>query len=114
MNMILAPYSAVFIIFFFLKIRPPPVSTLFPYTTLFRSAVVPAANTDSDQVIAHVGPTEIAAATPDRQSTRLNSSHVSISYAVFCLNQKIVRFLPRARDEELQRCRYDVSAVLPS
>src|SRR3989442_7930739 len=71
--------------FFFLMIRRPPRSTLFPYTTLFRS----------------VDPTVLAgslqrrdrrpardAEARDRKSTRLNSSHVRISYAVFCLKKK--------------------------
>src|SRR6266496_6198630 len=67
--------------FFFLMIRRPPRSTLFPYTTLFRS-----------------GPARLRFARPlrpprrawtrDRKSTRLNSSHVEISYAVFCLKKK--------------------------
>src|SRR2546429_6788759 len=85
--------------FFFLMIRRPPRSTLFPYTTLFRSLV-----------LAHLFPEHLAAdaqvlgrvlALPvvgverrddaDRKSTRLNSSHGYISYAVFCLKKKIRR-----------------------
>src|SRR5689334_25381451 len=68
--------------FFFLMIRRPPRSTLFPYTTLFRSRPRQperprrAARERPDQ-----GPR-------DRKSTRLNSSHSSISYAVFCLKKK--------------------------
>src|SRR5438128_9685765 len=66
-------------------IRPPPRSTLFPYTTLFRSVNVP-------QVFAtgiKVGrPRHLARVLLDRKSTRLNSSHGSISYAVFCLKKK--------------------------
>src|SRR5256885_13611233 len=68
--------------FFFLMIRRPPRSTLFPYTTLFRSP----------------RPTWCSAPAPtrcrwrrrraDRKSTRLNSSHLVISYAVFCLKKK--------------------------
>src|ERR1035438_10736951 len=70
--------------FFFLMIRRPPRSTLFPYTTLFRSI----------QQLAHApvftrqggdGPT-----VRDRKSTRLNSSHLGISYAVFCLKKKTI------------------------
>src|SRR5207249_5827765 len=65
-------------------LRRPPRSTLFPYTTLFRSMVV------------MNSPAGVSAATDwyrlttsgDRKSTRLNSSHVSISYAVFCLKKK--------------------------
>src|SRR3712207_6967571 len=76
--------------FFFLMIRRPPRSTLFPYTTLFRSyagprTVVPLhlsreCNTP-DLALA-------AASARDRKSTRLNSSHANISYAVFCLKKK--------------------------
>src|SRR5256885_3399959 len=68
-------------------IRRPPRSTLFPYTTLFRSSVDPgecpgAAN-------CHTGDACFAeAAREDRKSTRLNSSHLVISYAVFCLKKK--------------------------
>src|SRR6266508_5092795 len=68
-----------FFFFFFLMIRRPPRSTLFPYTTLFRSR-------------AHLGwPSWIVWTSGhdrDRKSTRLNSSHVAISYAVFCLKKK--------------------------
>src|SRR2546430_6140430 len=66
--------------FFFLMIRRPPRSTLFPYTTLFRSPV------PGGQRPPHVGPPGCAGA--DRKSTRLNSSHSQISYAVFCLKKK--------------------------
>src|SRR5437868_12657461 len=65
---------------------PPPRSTLFPYTTLFRSrwflaeVDMPAA---LDAIVA-----ELSESDRDRKSTRLNSSHVSISYAVFCLKKK--------------------------
>src|SRR5436309_4822704 len=91
----------MFLLFFFLLLRPPPRSTLFPYTTLFRSvqglrrglrvgarhaAGVPEAASRS----ADVPGGEIA---QDRKSTRLNSSHVKISYAVFCLKKK--KRLPR-------------------
>src|SRR5438309_5351614 len=74
-------------------IRPPPRSTLFPYTTLFRSAVV--AGQGEQQPQHGVAPRRIEAAgrlieqqERDRKSTRLNSSHSSISYAVFCLKKK--------------------------
>src|SRR2546427_8532094 len=76
---------------FFLMIRRPPRSTLFPYTTLFRSSGEAAA--DTQMPIAVASPTiRIAPATirrRDRKSTRLNSSHSQISYAVFCLKKKI-------------------------
>src|SRR6266513_1321194 len=68
--------------FFFLMIRRPPRSTLFPYTTLFRSRGI--------AWLARRAYNEPYEARPmrDRKSTRLNSSHVSISYAVFCLKKK--------------------------
>src|SRR6266571_5952416 len=78
---------------FFLMIRLPPRSTLFPYTTLFRSR--PAGPRQHDR---HVGPgadpragvprSRASSGPRDRKSTRLNSSHMSISYAVFCLKKK--------------------------
>src|SRR4051812_49950931 len=86
--------------FFFLMIRRPPKSTLFPYTTLFRSENVPAPGPQ------HAGREQAAdrergrdaqrrardrlpaRGRQDRKSTRLNSSHMSISYAVFCLKKK--------------------------
>src|SRR5688572_32663119 len=91
-------------LFFFLMIRPPPTSTLFPYTTLFRSfaedflapvsldalgADVPARDNPVrvdhiDGVIDHA----LYHEAQDRKSTRLNSSHSQISYAVFCLKKK--------------------------
>src|SRR6266496_6309860 len=73
--------------FFFLMIRRPPRSTLFPYTTLFRSprqwrriGVRRACKSE--------GPAAAFTLRRDRKSTRLNSSHVEISYAVFCLKKK--------------------------
>src|SRR3712207_7370826 len=96
----------VCVFFFFLMIRRPPRSTLFPYTTLFRSgAEMPGlvaverdalvlepehlvgrlAAHDLDRVlVAEV----VRALDRDRKSTRLNSSHANISYAVFCLKKK--------------------------
>src|SRR3989442_2718072 len=105
--------------FFFLMIRPPPRSTLFPYTTLFRSQFLPrfvTAHRD-DSLCAHSlggehsqethraitndghGATGLCSppsewAQRDRKSTRLNSSHVRISYAVFCLKKKQPRERP--------------------
>src|SRR5258708_8745115 len=73
--------------FFFLMIRRPPRSTLFPYTTLFRS-------TPPDPSLAPVRRAGLGLGQPrarilqDRKSTRLNSSHQIISYAVFCLKKK--------------------------
>src|SRR5207249_7519873 len=68
-------------------IRPPPRSTLFPYTTLFRSTIGQLRISDLAMKVAG----NLASTTKmstDRKSTRLNSSHVSISYAVFCLKKK--------------------------
>src|SRR5438128_7510412 len=69
-------------------IRRPPRSTLFPYTTLFRSRAVAGIRSPGDGMrlrrIDHIG----IVVSEDRKSTRLNSSHGSISYAVFCLKKK--------------------------
>src|SRR3712207_8332205 len=96
--------------FFFLMIRRPPRSTLFPYTTLFRSRLIevrdaPDAGRDLatpfigrdaelDQLVqgfdrAVSGSSAQLVTVLDRKSTRLNSSHANISYAVFCLKKKI-------------------------
>src|SRR5688572_31776125 len=73
--------------FFFLMIRQPPRSTLFPYTTLFRSKVARRDLKILDTSVIIDG--RIAdVAVEDRKSTRLNSSHSQISYAVFCLKKK--------------------------
>src|SRR6266478_5262295 len=72
------------IAFFFLMIRPPPRSTLFPYTTLFRSA----SSCPTSIPTCPRGPTRRGRTATDRKSTRLNSSHSQISYAVFCLKKK--------------------------
>src|SRR5258707_3882098 len=91
-------------------IRPPPRSTLFPYTTLFRSRNNRASLIKGDEGAAQIvplhgalsitgftnsdGATTLAVGEtsdgkrPDRKSTRLNSSHANISYAVFCLKKK--------------------------
>src|SRR6266481_7486150 len=82
----------VFFFFFFLMIRRPPRSTLFPYTTLFRSCSAahagqaPGAASGAEVPVSHRD--RVYAAEQDRKSTRLNSSHSSISYAVFCLKKK--------------------------
>src|SRR6476620_12054865 len=67
--------------FFFLMIRRPPRSTLFPYTTLFRSR-------RTSSWCRHATGEKQGSARRDRKSTRLNSSHANISYAVFCLKKK--------------------------
>src|SRR3712207_9116153 len=90
--------------FFFLMIRRPPRSTLFPYTTLFRSHTpqMPSADESDDRRTlerltladwpkpagARVRSVTLAGDRADRKSTRLNSSHANISYAVFCLKKK--------------------------
>src|SRR6266480_6785126 len=79
--------------FFFLMIRRPPRSTLFPYTTLFRSRVGRRAPSlrgaaPADRRSAAEGARGGLPPLRDRKSTRLNSSHMSISYAVFCLKKK--------------------------
>src|SRR5437868_10208393 len=86
--------------FFFVLLRRPPRSTLFPYTTLFRSGRTGGTGRLAGRrpalgggVLGHGhGPGMAqpgrALGPPDRKSTRLNSSHVSISYAVFCLKKK--------------------------
>src|SRR5574341_1454978 len=71
---------------FFLRIRRPPRSTLFPYTTLFRSSVTRSFKIGAGQATSTNFTDE--ASLPDRKSTRLNSSHQLISYAVFCLKKK--------------------------
>src|SRR5256885_9499190 len=84
------------IFFFFLMIRRPPRSTLFPYTTLFRSIFDcsrPAPVLPFSQVweVLHLRPIQRLVwlfFLADRKSTRLNSSHLVISYAVFCLKKK--------------------------
>src|SRR2546421_4115909 len=71
-------------LFFFLMIRRPPRSTLFPYTTLFRSRLKGVCAARRNLVI----PPDVTISRIDRKSTRLNSSHDQISYAVFCLKKK--------------------------
>src|SRR5438034_4908494 len=82
----------LFFFFFFLMIRRPPRSTLFPYTTLFRSARPPRRPGrhvgSGSQVRSRVLRPRQPGHHRDRKSTRLNSSHTVISYAVFCLKKK--------------------------
>src|SRR2546429_5912221 len=109
------PQTSRLLFFFFLMIRRPPRSTLFPYTTLFRSVV--RRHTASLGVRAHLAPRALAdraghgfrrrrgrGALPfrgDRKSTRLNSSHGYISYAVFCLKKKRSHTTVRSRVRHL-------------
>src|SRR5689334_23980936 len=102
-----------FFFFFFLMIRRPPRSTLFPYTTLFRSALVGVDDVrrlprpEHERGVVGLQPPHLSGRgggvadrgegvelvqLADRKSTRLNSSHSSISYAVFCLKKKNKRY----------------------
>src|SRR5215208_7391523 len=85
-------YSCFF--FFFLMIRRPPRSTLFPYTTLFRPG----------RHRGHPGQRRSpgGGVRQDRKSTRLNSSHVAISYAVFCLKKKKTHKAPQRQTKKKQ------------
>src|SRR5256885_4566677 len=73
-------------------IRRPPRSTLFPYTTLFRSQCL---HTNQPAVVYCNSFFRIEKYAVDRKSTRLNSSHLVISYAVFCLKKKKIPLAPR-------------------
>src|SRR5215475_15565196 len=83
-----------FSLFFFLMIRRPPRSTLFPYTTLFRSRPHARSRLRACRIASATSrrswdrPCRRRVRCRDRKSTRLNSSHVKISYAVFCLKKK--------------------------
>src|SRR3712207_7310119 len=91
-------HTAVMFFFFFLMIRRPPRSTLFPYTTLFRSDPGPRRLARQDgqvpgpalggRAAARLYSAGLRRPAADRKSTRLNSSHANISYAVFCLKKK--------------------------
>src|SRR2546430_10007878 len=82
-------------------IRRPPRSTLFPFTTLFRSHLRKVLNQHQPEIVFHLAAQSLVResyadpvgtlSTKDRKSTRLNSSHSQISYAVFCLKKKIKR-----------------------
>src|SRR3712207_7132675 len=112
--------NTLVLIFFFLMIRRPPRSTLFPYTTLFRSRSLRFVAEHGE----HAG-SRAAAATArifsrtndeetrrlclqglyrDRKSTRLNSSHANISYAVFCLKKKKKANSSRQRQSSSHEC----------
>src|SRR5471032_941717 len=99
--------SASSIYFFFLMIRRPPRSTLFPYTTLFRPGprrrCWPRRATASARSCSPL----------DRKSTRLNSSHITISYAVFCLKKKKKSVAPKSITEHLELTRETDRALHP-
>src|SRR3712207_7300673 len=96
-------------LFFFLMIRRPPRSTLFPYTTLFRSAghgsvlehasfnflLYGISRSVTHELVRHRAGAAFSQIS-DRKSTRLNSSHANISYAVFCLKKKTIKLHPLA------------------
>src|SRR3712207_9293377 len=97
--MLIVAIVATLMFFFFLMIRRPPRSTLFPYTTLFRSERdgtiwINATHEDGEVVLSvrdngvGIAPEALGEMFEDRKSTRLNSSHANISYAVFCLKKK--------------------------
>src|SRR2546426_5800027 len=98
-------FLSLFFFFFFLMIRRPPRSTLFPYTTLFRSSDEMTYGRSAHEMPFVKG--HLVADRPhempfvkgrlDRKSTRLNSSHLVISYAVFCLKKK-------KKTKEVLRC----------
>src|SRR5256885_8993338 len=91
--------------FFFLMIRRPPRSTLFPYTTLFRSdtpvrlvglgIIVSIVGQFGDLMLSSIKRDLGLRSPKDRKSTRLNSSHLVISYAVFCLKKKKTSLIHR-------------------
>src|SRR5258708_34729080 len=83
------------LLFFFLMIRRPPRSTLFPYTTLFRSPMN-IHRRDGSALPVEMAITSLpdgGVVCVDRKSTRLNSSHQIISYAVFCLKKKKKKYI---------------------
>src|SRR5436309_12533429 len=102
------------LLFFFLRIRRPPRSTLFPYTTLFRSRARILRRPAGGERLLSIGlelrgraeaVVRRLAGKQDRKSTRLNSSHVKISYAVFSLKKKnritLQMFLPKSSSSKI-------------
>src|SRR5438105_5581279 len=91
-------------------LRRPPRSTLFPYTTLFRSLTIQGQPLPGDQKIARLKPGQAetihaGVTVPDRKSTRLNSSHEWISYAVFCLKKK-KKTNTESKSDKISNCTY--------
>src|SRR3989475_6725305 len=100
--------SLAIFFFFFLMIRRPPRSTLFPYTTLFRSLRQIEAAQELLRGVVLKGEGIVFVCTKkqlDRKSTRLNSSHSQISYAVFCLKKKKKKNI-QGRTQTIMRCHY--------
>src|SRR5947209_8868570 len=93
-----------FFFFFFLMIRRPPRSTLFPYTTLFRSRGSSGNTSGAHQsgTVAPGLPEHGNPACSDRKSTRLNSSHANISYAVFCLKKKKIKKINTSKNNKIR------------
>src|SRR5436190_6049417 len=89
---------------FFLVLRRPPRSTLFPYTTLFRSPFTRCSvrRTVSEPLSRSMS-FHCSASASDRKSTRLNSSHTVISYAVFCLKKKMIVYHPLSDGDPQRR-----------
>src|SRR5947209_17367108 len=111
-------YVSVFIIFFFffffffLMIRRPPRSTLFPYMTLFRSSDKRSTTDNRGRPLFQPRTTRLRIVPygGDRKSTRLNSSHANISYAVFCLKKKKKKTLePTAKDNNIKTTKYNTN-----
>src|SRR5438132_9464258 len=91
-------------------IRLPPRSTLFPYTTLFRSHVQRSAGRLQLLICYGAGLSDHSAV--DRKSTRLNSSHTVISYAVFCLKKK--KKIDRISASHTHKTQHDKDSIKPS
>src|SRR5688572_32266954 len=99
-------------------LRRPPRSTLFPYTTLFRSAVTYCTGSRCNfqscfaawshtSAVGLCGVSRLTHATADRKSTRLNSSHSQISYAVFCLKKKKKKKSKKKLDKNKNKTNYE-------
>src|SRR3712207_6916559 len=111
-------YSSFYLyfIFFFLMIRRPPRSTLFPYTTLFRSgllqAIHDALRPDGVYLCLDVNCADTFEENMrqplDRKSTRLNSSHANISYAVFCLKKKKKKKVKYSSSNQQDRMQHSI------
>src|SRR3712207_7281539 len=103
--------QSALVVFCYLIIRRPPRSPLFPYTTLFRSGACPRAWPPRSSATTRptATPPRPCCASPicspttrraaDRKSTRLNSSHANMSYAVFCLKKKTTHYVNRHKDQ---------------